>query len=111
MKMDTAVRVQVDGSAMCAWRRHCSSGVGGELNYRKRTVTAELIETVTLDVAGANSNGPNRLGPVNSNSEQWWALDVSGAQDGLDLAGMGQVNSGGAQVELGLEMGLHGCPE
>ena len=28
-----------------------------------------------------------------------------GAQYGLGLAGMGQVNSGGAQVELGLESG------
>ena len=33
MKMDTAGQVQVDGSAMCSGSEHCSSGVGGELNY------------------------------------------------------------------------------
>ena len=42
--LNTAIRAQVDGSA--------------------------IFRTVSLDVAGVNSNGPNRLGPVNSNSEQ-----------------------------------------
>ena len=50
------------GSTICSGSEHCSSGVGGELNYMKRT----------LDVAGAHFS---------------WALDSSGPKSDWACSG------------------------